>query len=171
MSEPRPTVDEAAGGFDAFVRTRRPALWRAAWLLTGDRHKADDLVQTALGRTYGRYDALANDHKFEAYVRTTMYRTYVSWWRRRWNTEVATDTVPETRIDDGDQAVSIDVIRALAALPKMQRAVMVLRFLDDRTVTEVAQLLGIAEGTVKAHTSQGRAALRASLHLSEEERS
>lgn len=169
MSERKPTVAEVAGGFDAFVRSRRPHLWRAAWLLTGDRHKADDLVQTALGRTYGRYEALGNDHKFEAYVRTTMYRTYVSWWRRRWNAEVPSDEVPEASTDDGDQAVSIDVVRALASLPKMQRAVMVLRFLEDRPVSEVAELLGIAEGTVKAHTSQGRAALRASLHLNEED--
>lgn len=170
MSEPRSAVDEAAGGFDAFVRNRRPDLWRAAWLLTGDRHKADDLVQTALGRTYGRYALLANDHKFEAYVRTTMYRTYVSWWRRRWNAETPSDDLPEAGYDDGDQAVSLDVARALAGLPRMQRAVMVLRFLEDRTVADVAELLGIAEGTVKAHTSQGRAALRASLHLTEEAR-
>ncbi|GAA4893165.1 SigE family RNA polymerase sigma factor [Tessaracoccus lubricantis] len=171
MSEAQPTVDETAVGFDSFVRTRRADLWRAAWLLTGDRDKADDLVQTALGRTYGRYTVLANDAKFEAYVRTTIYRTYVSWWRRKWNAELPSDDLPDSPTTSADQAVSMDVVRALAALPKMQRAVMVLRFLEDRTVTEVAELLGIAEGTVKAHTSQGRAALRASLHLSEEERS
>lgn len=170
MSETLPAAEEAAAGFDAFVRARRPALWRAAWLLTGDRHKADDLVQTALGRTYGRYLLIADDHKFEAYVRTAMYRTYVSWWRRRWNAELPSGEVPERPIDDVDRATSVDVARALAALPKMQRAVLVLRFLEDRPVREIAELLGIAEGTVKAHTYQGRAALRASLHLSEEER-
>lgn len=170
MSEAPPTVDEAARGFDAFVRARRPSLWRAAWLLTGDRHKADDLVQAALGRTYGRYEALADDHTFEAYVRTTIYRTYVSWWRRRWNAELPTETLPEQATAGQADAEAIDVARALSALPKMQRAVMVLRFLEDRTVAEVAELLGIAEGTVKAHTFQGRAALRASLHLTEEER-
>ncbi|MDO5677228.1 MAG: SigE family RNA polymerase sigma factor [Propionibacteriaceae bacterium] len=170
MSEAQAPVEEAAMGFDAFVRTHRPALWRAAWLLTGDRDKADDLVQTALGRTYGRYSALANDAKFEAYVRTTIYRTYVSWWRRKWNSEAPSGELPEQPTESADGATSVDVARALAALPRMQRAVMVLRFLEDRTVQETAHLLGIAEGTVKAHTSQGRAALRASLHLSEEDR-
>lgn len=166
---PSPRVTTARG-FDAFVRSRRPDLWRAAWLLTGDRDKADDLVQTALGRTYGRYGAIGNDHKFEAYVRTTIYRTFVSWWRRRWNAEVPSDDLPEQPTQAPDPATSVDVARALGALPRMQRAVMVLRFLEDRPVSEVAELLGIAEGTVKAHTSQGRAALRDSLHLTEEDR-
>lgn len=169
MSEAQ-AVAEAATGFDAFVRARRRPLWHAAWLLTGDRDKADDLVQTALGRTYGRYSGIANDAKFEAYVRTTMYRTYVTWWRRRWNAELPSSDLPEPHATGADAATTLDVVRALSALPKMQRAVMVLRFLEDRPVSEVAALLGIAEGTVKAHTSQGRAALRSSLHLSEEER-
>lgn len=159
--------DDVARGFDAFVRARRPDLWRAAWLLTGDRALADDLVQTALGKTYGSYDNLANDHRFEAYVRTTMYRTFVSWWRRRWSAEVPVADQPEVSSTDGDPAAGVDVARALRALPKMQRAVLVLRFLEDRPVSDVARILGIAEGTVKAHTSHGCAALRGSLHLAE----
>ena len=79
-----PTTEAAPvqTGFDSFVTSRGGRLWRAAWYLTGDRHKAEDLVQTALTKAYGRYGALGDDEQFEAYVRTTMYRTYVKWWRR-----------------------------------------------------------------------------------------
>lgn len=159
--------EQVAAGFDAFVRRTRDDLWRAAWLLTGDHHRADDLVQTALGRTYGRYESIGNDHKFEAYVRTTMYRTYASWWRRKWNGEVP-DQGADERSADPVADVNLDLIRALNALPRMQRAVLVLRFFEDRSVAEVAELLGIAEGTVKAHTSQGCAALRRSPHLADD---
>lgn len=161
-------LDQAAAGFDAFVRRHRADLWRAAWLLTGDRQKADDLVQTALARTYGRYATLGNDHKFESYVRTTMFRTYASWWRRKWNAEVPTEA-GDHQSSDPINGVNIDLIRALAELPRMQRAVLVLRFFEDRPVAEVARLLGIAEGTVKAHTSQGCATLRRSPHLADDE--
>ncbi|HJE52176.1 MAG TPA: hypothetical protein K8V15_09440 [Tessaracoccus flavescens] len=69
-------------GFEAYVRTRAYVLWRAAWLLTGDKGHAEDLVQAALAKTWNRYDSFANDHQFEAYVRSTIYRTYISWWRK-----------------------------------------------------------------------------------------
>lgn len=153
--------------FDQFVIARGRPLWRAAYLLTGDRHKAEDLVQTALTKTYPKYQS--NDAMFEGYVRTTMYHTYISWWRRRWNAETPTETLPESRsyVADPDQGISVDVLRALATLPKMQRAVLVLRFFEDRPVAEVADLLGITEGTVKSHASRGCAALRNSVHLTQ----
>ncbi len=157
--------------FDRFVTVRGGRLWRAAWLLTGDAHKAEDLVQTALAKSFARYPALGDDESFEAYVRTVIYRTYVSWWRRRWNGEVPTG---DDRIEPGGGAGQtggadrVDLARALAELPKMQRAVLVLRFFEDRSVAETAAMLGIAEGTVKTHTSRGCAALRGSTHLSEE---
>ena len=83
-----------ADGFESYVRRRGDALWRAAWLLTGDEGKAEDLVQTALAKTWHRFDQFDNDHHFEAYVRTTMYRTFVSWWRRAsWRHEVLVDAM------------------------------------------------------------------------------
>ena len=155
--------------FDRFVTVRGGRLWRAAWLLTGDRHKAEDLVQTALARSYPRYVSLGDDESFEAYVRTAIYRTYVSWWRRRWNGEVPTETPvePGGGLRQADGAERVDLVRALAELPKMQRAVLVLRFFEDRSVAETAALLGIAEGTVKTHTSRGCATLRGSNHVRE----
>ena len=162
---------EAAAGFDEFVSDRGGALWWAAWLLTGDAHHAEDLVQTALIKTYGRYHSFENDRHFESYVRTTIYRTFVSWWRRRaWRSEVPTEThVETTSTADGDPALREDLLRALSTLPRTQRAVLVLRYFEDRPVKEVAEMLGIPVGTVTSHTSRGLKALRLSTHLSDTE--
>lgn len=153
-------------GFDRFVTDKAPGLWRSAWFLTGDAHKAEDLVQTALSRVYGRYDQVGSDEQFEAYVRTTMYREFGAWWRRRWNGEHPTEQLPEQGQED--HTPDVDLRRALATLPKMQRSVLVLRFFEDRSVEETARILGVSQGTVKTHTSRGCAALRMSPHLEEE---
>lgn len=151
--------------FDQFVTVRGRSLWRAAFLLTGDRHKAEDLVQTALAKAYPKY--AGEDGRFEAYLRTTMYHTYLSWWRRKWNAESPTAVLPERPGDLPDPGLSVDVLRALATLPRMQRSVLVLRYFEDRPVTEVAQLLGISEGTVKSYAHRGCEAMRASVHLTQ----
>lgn len=151
--------------FDQFVDEHGRTLWRAAFLLTGDHHKAEDLVQTALTKAHGRYSG--NDAEFERYVRTTIYHTYVSWWRRRWNAEYPTEELPEAVHERADSSLRLDVLRALATLPKMQRAVLVLRYFEDRPVAEVAGLLGISQGTVKSHAHRGCEALRNSSHLTD----
>ena len=128
-----PTTEAAPvqTGFDSFVTSRGGRLWRA-WYLTGDRHKAEDLVQTALTKAYGRYEALGDDEQFEAYVRTTMYRTYVKWWRRRWNGELPSHDVPEVAVDPTLTPARIDLAcpvgaaedaarRAGASLPRGPR--------------------------------------------------
>ncbi|HMR47976.1 MAG TPA: SigE family RNA polymerase sigma factor [Arachnia sp.] len=153
-------------GFEAFVGARGRELWRAAWLLTGDPHKAEDLVQTALTKSYPRYSG--DDRVFEAYVRTTIYRTYCTWWRRKWRGEVPSDELPEGDIEFAQPELSVDLARALSELPRAQRAVLVLRYYEDRTIADVADLLGLAEGTVKAYTHHAIRALRASGHLKEE---
>lgn len=157
--------DEA--GFEAFVRRRGRDLWRSAWLLTGDGGRAEDLVQTALTKTFPRYDG--NDRSFEAYVRTTIYRTFVSWWRRRWTGEVPSvldgSSSPHLSPVDG---VRVDVLRALAELPRTQRAVLVLRYFEDKPVAEVAEMLGLAQGTVKAYSHRALQQLRGSVHLEEQ---
>ncbi|VEP40009.1 MULTISPECIES: SigE family RNA polymerase sigma factor [Tessaracoccus] len=159
-------VEVTAGGFDRYVAARGGELWAAAWLLTGDAQHAEDLVQTALSKTYWRYDTFVNDRHFEAYVRTTMYRTFVSWWRRlQWRSEVPSDSPPDTPSPLEDPAPGADLRRALATLPRLQRTVLVLRYFEDRPTREVAELLDIPEGTVTSHVSRGLAALRRSPHL------
>ncbi|SHJ50317.1 RNA polymerase sigma-70 factor, sigma-E family [Tessaracoccus bendigoensis DSM 12906] len=153
---------------ESFVEARGGDLLRAAWTLTGDAHHAEDLLQTALAKSLGAYDRLANDHKFEAYLRTTMYRTYISWWRRRsWRSETPSEYVPEVRGSEATVELRLDVMRALETLPRMQRAVMTMRYVEDRPVAEVAEALGISEGTVKKYAHRGCATLRGSAHLQE----
>jgi RNA polymerase sigma-70 factor (sigma-E family) len=160
-------VDEVAqaGSFDDFVAARGDALWRSAWLLTTDAHLAEDLVQTALAKSYGRWDRIADAAGFEAYVRRALFTTYVSWWRRRWNGERATAELPESGVDGPDLALRRDLLDALAGLSRGQRAVIVLRYFEDLTERETAAVLGCSIGTVKSQTSRAIAALRSSSAL------
>ena len=157
---------QALGGFEAYVLDRSDALWRSAWLLTGDAGHAQDLVQTALAKTWSRYAAFDNDRHFESYVRTTMYRTFCSWWRRSsWRTEVAMTDVHDRSAATPVTDVRMDVLRALDSLPRIQRAVLTLRFFEDRSVAEVAELLRLPANTVKTHTRRALIALRDSADL------
>ncbi len=154
--------------FDAFVAGRGKALWRSAWLLTRDRHKAEDLVQTALAKTFGKFDRLNREGAYEAYVRRTLYTTFVSWWRRKWNSETPTDLNEREPVATGvlsETESSQDIARALGQLSKMQRAVIVLRFYEDKTEAETAELLGISLGSVKTHARRALTALRKNPNL------
>lgn len=158
--------------FDEFVRTRGAALWRSAWLLTGDRQRAEDLVQEALTRCWPHFDRLNTGHdSFEAYVRTAIHRQHLAWWRRggwRELTRDASGTPDTARPDQGQDA---DLGRALADLSRRQRSVLVLRYFDDLTEAQTAQVLGITVGAVKQHAHRGLAALRGSPHLGDDLRS
>lgn len=160
LAEVRVATSEEAASFDGFVVTRGRALWRSAWLLTGDSHRAEDLVQTALTRTYPHFARIGPDG-FEGYVRTAMYRTYLSWWRRKWTAELPGRADPGTA-SGPDLDIRHDVRRALAALPRQQRAVVVLVYFDDLTGPQAAELLGISVGTVKSTLSRALAKLRTS---------
>lgn len=167
--EPVVEVAQEAATFDAFVVARGDALWRSAWLLTGDGHLAEDLVQTALTKSYGAWTRIGDAGGFEAYVRRTMYTTYVSWWRRRWNGERPTGQLPETAERGPDLELRRDLLDALAGLPRGQRAVVVLRWFEDLTERETAAVLGCSVGTVKSQASRAMAALRSSPALRPEE--
>ena len=154
--------------FDAFVAARGSALWRSAWLLTGDRHLAEDLVQTALAKSWPKWKAIGDEGRFEGYVRRTLFTTYVAWWRRKWNGERPTERPPERAAPSADPDLGRDLLTALAGLPRMQRAVVVCRWFEDLSEAETAERLGISVGTVKSHGSRALAALRSSPHLREE---
>jgi len=146
--------------FTEYVAARGRALWRAAWLLTGDAQLAEDLVQTALTKAWPHYDRVSSNGSFEAYVRRAMVTTYTSWRGRRWRGEIPAGFLPEGAApDDG---CDLDLVRALAGLSPRQRAVVVLRYFEDLTETETAAALGCSLGTVKAHHSRAIAHLRAS---------
>ena len=146
-----------------FVRARSHALLRSAYLLTGDQQLAEDLVQEALARTHVAWSRLRQSGNVEAYARKIMYHTQVSVWRRRRVTEVLPAMVPE-RADGHDVAEDavrrLTVERALRALSPRQRAVVVLRYFEDRTEVEAADLLGVSVGTVRTQLDRALARLR-----------
>ena len=158
----------SAPTFEEFVASRGRDLWRTAWLLTGDAHKAEDLVQTALMKCWGRWSSISDGGAVEAYVRRAMLNTYTDWWRRRWNSERPTEVMPDVVQHDADSGDRQDTLAALASLPRGQRAVLVLRFYEDLTEAQTAEMLGISVGTVKSQTSRALSALRASPILQEQ---
>lgn len=154
-----------ADDFDDFVRSRAPALLRSAYLLTGDQHLAEDLVQAALARTHRAWQRVYHTGNAEAYTRRAIYHLQVSWWRRRRVAEVLPGDLSDlarTGVDHAATTVLRLTLRAaLLRLTPKQRAVLVLRFFEDRTEAEVAGLLGVTVGTVKSQTARALARLRA----------
>lgn len=161
-------ANEAA--FSAFVAARYAAMVRTAYLFTGDRGHAEDLVQAALIRTFTAWSRLEAPENAEAYTRTTMVRLAGRARRRRWRGEVASGQVPdESTLDPMAEVDEAQRVRAaLLSLPWAQRAVIVLRFFDDRSEADVAAALGCSVGTVKSRTSRGLAALRSASLLAED---
>jgi RNA polymerase sigma-70 factor (sigma-E family) len=158
-------VDDAVeADFCEFVRSRTPALLRTAFLLTGDRHLAEDLVQDALARTHRARGRLADEGHFEAYTRTAMYHLHISLWRRRRFTESLPGELNDVAHPAGDHSNRVDLQvalhQALAQLTRRQRAVLVLRYFEDRSEAEAAALLSCSIGTIKSQTSKALARLR-----------
>ena len=159
--------EDGPPGFAELVRTRFAALARSAYLLTGDRGQAEDLVQAALIKALGAWDRLAAVEVAEAYVRTTMVRMAARAARRHWRREVPSEWAQSNVGTAGverspeDVATEVDLRAVLAQLPWDQRAVLVLRFFDDLSERETAAVLGCSEGTVKSRTNRALAKLRA----------
>ena len=155
----RPEQEEA---FAEFVATRGAGLRRVALAVTGDWHRADDLVQDVLVKLYLAWplrDARAGD----VWLRTTLVRAWIDETRRPWRRhERTTDAVPDAVVarpdGDGDPA---GVLAVLRLLPPRQRACLVLRFLEDWSVEQTAQALRCSTGTVKSQTSRALDTVRA----------
>ena len=148
--------------FVAFVRARMPELLRFGHMLTGNSDAAADLVQDALERTYNAWERIRNRDDPEGYVRRTMVNRNVSIWRRR-RREHLVDSVPDQVRSDDPQLPDQELNAALSALPRKQRAVIVLRFAEDLSERQVAAMLGCSVGTVKSQTFKALAKLRARL--------
>ncbi|MGB2568104.1 SigE family RNA polymerase sigma factor [Micromonospora citrea] len=174
MGERDPLEEE----FREFVAARSGALLRTAYLLAGDWATAEDLLQTALTKTYLAWKRLGGIEAVEPYARRVMVNTSTSWWRRRWHGERPTEVLPERAgVDEIAQQLDRDVLwRHLSALPSRQRAVLVLRYYEDMSEAQTAALLEISPGTVKSQTSRALATLRrrlgeeAALELPDERR-
>ncbi|MDH2413784.1 SigE family RNA polymerase sigma factor [Nocardioides sp. CER19] len=151
-------ADEAE--FDDFVVARSQALIRSAYLLVQDGGLAEDLVQTALTKAWFVWSRIEDP---EAYVRRIMTTTATSWWRRRWVRETPAELPlanAPAAAEIEDLAEGQDVWNALGRLPRRQRAVVVLRYVEDRTEADTAHLLGCSIGTVKSQCSKALAKLR-----------
>ena len=149
---------DAIVDFDEFVAARSTRLLRTAYLLTRDQPLAEDLLQTALTKAWFSWSRIQGDP--EPYVRKILVNTYSSWWRRRWNGEQAHADLPETADHDASPDSRTDLWTAMGRLPRRQRPVIVLRFVEDLSEAETARLLGISTGTVKSQTSKALAKLR-----------
>jgi RNA polymerase sigma-70 factor (sigma-E family) len=147
--------------FEEFVAGRGQALQRFGFALTGDWALAEDLLQTALAWAYPRWSRVQRDDP-EGYVRKIMVNTWSSWWRRRWRGELPTAQLPEVAGPDSFAEVdSREALRsALSKLPPRQRAVVVLRYHQDLSEAQVADLLGVSVGTVKSQAARALETLR-----------
>ncbi|MFC8079594.1 SigE family RNA polymerase sigma factor [Streptomyces sp. NPDC057307] len=155
--------------FEEYVRTRQEALLRSARRLVPDPVDAQDLLQTALARTYGRWDGIADKSLADAYLRRVMINTRTEWWRARKLEEVPTEQLPEPCVEDGAEqratrALLIDILGVLA--PK-QRSVVVLRHWEQMSTEETAAALGMSTGTVKSTLHRALAKLREELEARE----
>jgi RNA polymerase sigma-70 factor (sigma-E family) len=150
-------------GFRDFVAARSAALLRSAWLLTGDKLTAQDLVQATLVKARARWAWLARQESPEAYVRKMMFSTFLTWRWQRWRGEFPVAVVsrrPGPEDADVEAGIPGVVSQALRTLPPRQRAVVVLRFFDDLTEAQAADILGCPDSTVRSETAKALSRLR-----------
>lgn len=151
---------EVPAGFEQFVAAASARLLRTAFLLTRDWGHAEDLLQATLAKTWPAWHRI--DGEPEPYVRRIMVNTYATWWRRRWRSEQPTEQLPDLSTEHPQAGVDERewLWQALGRLPRRQRAVLVLRFFEDLTEAQVAEVLGCSVGTVKSQASRALARLR-----------
>src|SRR5580698_8650898 len=154
-------------GFREYVTSRSRSLLRTAYVLTGNRADAEDLVQAALAKTFLAWDRIEDSGALDGYVRKAMVNTHISWWRRRRLDEYPTDEVPDRAVADqtGSSDLADTLRRAVDRLPQRMRAAVVLRYFEDMTEAEVADALGVSLGTVKSTVSRAVAKLRIDAEL------
>ncbi len=143
-----------------YVNGRAAALRRTAYLLCGDWHQAEDIVQTAIAKVYVRWASVRRADNVDAYVRQVVVRVWLDETRRSWAKVRTVSDVPDSAECPDGPELRIALMAALAKVPARQRAVLVLRFWEDQSVIETARLLHCSPGTVKSQTSHGLAALR-----------
>jgi RNA polymerase sigma-70 factor (sigma-E family) len=153
--------------FREYVTARGRSLLRTAYLLTGNRADAEDLVQAALAKTYQAWDRIEDTRALDGYVRKAMVNTHISWWRRRRLDEYPTDEIPDRPVADPAPGSDLQdtLRRAVDRLPQRMRAAVLLRYYEDMSEAEVAAALGVSLGTVKSTVSRAVAKLRIDAEL------
>jgi len=153
-----------ASGTDAdfleFAAACSGRLFRSACLLSGDWHAAEDLLQETLGKLYPRWRRIGRLQWPIAYAHTTLVRTYLAQQRRRSSGERPTETLPETLTSDGDAALRLTLLDGLARLSARDRAVLVLRYWEDRSVQETADMLDLSTSAVRVSALRALERLR-----------
>ncbi|EPH45995.1 MULTISPECIES: SigE family RNA polymerase sigma factor [Streptomyces] len=161
----RTTSPSAYPSFASYVRARQPVLLRTARSLTANPSDAEDLLQTALTKTYVAWDRIEDHRALDGYVRRALLNTRTSQWRKRKVDEFACDELPEPEtVPAGDpaeqQALHDAMWRAIMKLPARQRAMVVLRYYEDLSEAQTAEVLGVSIGTVKSAVSRALGKLR-----------
>ncbi|MDW5330269.1 SigE family RNA polymerase sigma factor [Plantactinospora sp. KLBMP9567] len=149
--------------FDEFVTTRGPSLVRLARLLSGDRHRAEDLVQDVLARAYVHWRRISATGRPDVYVRQMLVNANRSWWRLRRNHEMPYgDSTREEAVASGDSVVieRDRLWRMVLTLPYRQRAVLVLRYYEDLDDAAIGEILDCSLPTVRTHAMRALAKLR-----------
>ena len=147
--------------FSAYMEARQASLLRTAYLISGDRHTAEDLVQTALAKLYLAWDRVEDRGSLDGYVRRVIVNENNSLWRRPFKRrEHATDQLPERAAAAAPGGRDDALWELVQTLPKKQRAAVVLRYYEELSEAETAEVLGVSVGTVKSQTSRALAALR-----------
>lgn len=146
-----------------FLSHRRNALLRSAYLMCGDVHAAEDLVQNTLIKVVMAHRGRRRIDHIDAYARRVMVTTFIASRKRLWNREDPHGALPDAPAPGGDADLGLAVRGALQRLAPRQRAVLVLRFFEDQSVQATAEVLGVSEGTVKSQTARGLAVLREAL--------
>ncbi|CAM5421719.1 RNA polymerase sigma factor [Streptomyces avidinii] len=155
---------EEEAHFHSFVAARWTHLVRTAYLLTGDPHDAEDVTQAALAKAYRSWRRVARMDSPEAYVRRMLVTCNSDRFRKRRVAERLTDSVPDRSVSDNAVAWADErsvLMEALAELPDRQRAVVVMRYWEDLSEAETADVLGCSQGTVKSQASKALVKLRA----------
>lgn len=153
--------------FADYMSARQPSLLRTAYLLTGDRHAAEDLVQTAFAKLYLSWDKVQRRELVDGYVRRILVNENNSLWRRAWKRhEYSTDELPErsAKTNGPDSGDSSALWQFVQTLPRKQRAVIVLRYYEELTEAETAEVLNVSVGTVKSQASRALASMRERMH-------
>jgi RNA polymerase sigma-70 factor (sigma-E family) len=150
-------------GFEDFVSREQPALLRLAVLLAGDRGHAEDLVQTALLKTYRHWDRITARGEPTAYVRRVLVTTHTSWRRRLSSTEQVMESLPDSADPYSQREDDDDLRSALRALPPRMRTAVVLRYYADLSEQQAAEAMGCSPSTVNTQTARGLTRLRSLL--------